>query len=348
MMPRPRAPHRLLRPALVALMVACAGGDADGEGDGTTRPPPAQPAAVGPVVADVGVGYVTADEFSDAASRTPGATADMPLDRRKAVLEELVTEEAMFQEALRVGLVRDPKVRKVLVNLLLRKEVYANVDNSDFSDDELRAYYDDHKDDFVVPAKVQIRRILVGFGDERTREEAQAIIDDALKRIKRDVGLFTEIASEISEDAYRRRGGDLGFVPLEGKPGIDPKVAEVAFDLKPGRLSDVFEADGGLNIVMAVTRRDQVERSFSQMRGSVLRKLRNERFQELTEQYVDNLRTKAGVTVHEEALKAASVEARPGGGGLDLDVQGPDDHGHDHGGAPHLPRRPGKSPPVRP
>lgn len=344
MTPRTRAPYRLLRPALVALLVACSGGEGDGaDGGGVRRPPPAQPEALGPVVADVGIGYVTATEFSEAASRSPGAGPDMPLDRRTAVLDELVTEEAMFQEALRVGLVRDPKVRKVLVNLLLRKEVYANVDNSDFSDDELRAFYDDHKADFVVPAKVQIRRILVGFGEDRTRAEAQKILEDAQKRIQRDVGLFTEIASEISEDAYRRRGGDLGFVPLEGKPGIDPKVAEVAFDLKPGRLSDIFEADGGLNLVLAVTRRDEVERSFSQMRGSVLRKLRNERFQELTEQYVDNLRTKAGVTIHEEALKSAPVDARPGGG-LDLDVRDPDEEDHDHGDGPHMPRRPGKAP----
>jgi len=335
---------RLLPTLSVALLVACSGGEGD-DAQGPNRPPPSQPAAEGPVVADVGIGYVTADEFAEAASRAPGADGQMPLERRKAVLDDLITEEAMFQEALEVGLVRDPKVRKVLVNLLLRKEVYAKVDNSDFTDEQLQAYYEEHKEDFVVPAKVQVKRILVGFGEERSREEAEKMLSDARAKLVRDPGLFTDIASEISEDAYRRRGGDLGFLPREGKPGIDPKVAEVAFDLKSGKLSDIFEADAGLNLVMAVTRRDAVERSFSQMRGSVLRKLRNERFQELTEQYVDNLRAEAGVTIHDEALQAAPIQARPGAPGLDLDVQHPggdDGHGHGPPGRPGI--RKGKRP----
>jgi parvulin-like peptidyl-prolyl isomerase len=338
-----RARHWL--PTLsVALMVACSGGEGDDGSKGPGRPPPAQPEATGPVVADVGIGYVTAEEFGEVAGRSPGATNEMDLAQRKAILDDLITEEAMFQEALQVGLVRDPKVRKVLVNLLLRKEVYAKVDNADFSDEELRAYYDEHKDDFVVPAKVQVKRILVGFGEERSREEAEKILAAARKKIVRDPGLFTEIAGEISEDAYRRRGGDLGFLPRDGKPGIDPKVAEVAFDLKSGQLSDLFEADGGLNLVMAVTRRDEVERSFAQMRGSVLRKLRNERFQELTEQYVDKLRAEAGVTIHDEALQAAEVQSRPGAG-LDLDIRGPDDHDGDHGHG-HGPGPDRRGPPI--
>ena len=326
-------------------VVGCAGESQEGTTDGAAqRAAPELPGPSGPVVADVGSGFVTAVEFSDAAARAPGSTPDMGLDTRKEVLETLVTEEAMFQEAIRVGLARDPKVRKVLVNLLLRKEVYAKVSNTDFSNEELRAYYDAHKSDFVVPEKVQVKRILVGL-DGRTEAKARSILEDARKQLKRDPGAFREVASKISEGNYRRRGGDLGFLPREGKPGIDPRVAEVAFDLPAGRVSDIFEADGGLNIVMTEARREEMERSFEQMRGSVLRKLRNERFQELTDQYVTDLRTKAGVTVHEEELAQAPIEARradpldagkapgPGPG-----IRGPGKAPHGrvpHGKAPH-------------
>jgi len=311
----------LPRLALMAMLVGCAGGSEpeapDGAGE-VRRSLPELPGPEGPVVADVGDGFVTVDEFSDAAARSPGASPDMPLEARKEVLEQLLTEEAMFQEALRVGLARDPKVRKVLVNLLLRKEVYGKVNNSDFTTEELRAYYDSHKADFVVPEKVQVKRILVGFGDKRTKEQAMAIIEPARKKLLRDPGAFRDLAADISEGNYRRRGGDLGFLPREGKPGIDPMVAEIAFDLPAGKVSEVFEADGGLNIVITEARREEMERSFEQMRGSVLRKLRNERFQELTEQYVNDLRARAGVSVHEDELAKAPIESRRRDG-LDLD-----------------------------
>jgi len=306
--------------------VGCAGSPDSGDGaqgQEARRPTPELPGPTGPVVAEVGEGFVTADEFSEAAARAPGGGPDMALDARLDVLETLVTEEAMFQEAIRTGLARDPKVRKVLVNLLLRKEVYNKVSNSDFTDEELRAYYDAHKEDFVVPEKVQVKRILVGFGEgTRSEEQARAILDKARKRLARDPGAFRELASEISEGNYRRRGGDLGFLPREGKPGIDPEVAEVAFDLPSGKVSEIFETDGGLNIVMTEARRDRMERSFDQMRGSVLRKLRNERFQELTEQYVNDLRAKAGVTVDEEALADAPI-ATGRGSGPDVDLRRP-------------------------
>jgi hypothetical protein len=335
-----------------AFAVACSGTETVTPGASAPGQPVVLPTPTG-VVAKVGAGFVTAEEFSSAAAATPGASTAMPLEARKEVLEELMTEEVLVMEAVKVGLIRDAKVRKVLVNLLLRQEVLAKVSNTDFTDDELRAYYDAHASEFVLPEKLQVKRILVTFDDAggRTRSEAEAIINQARKRVAANPESFREVAEEVSEDSYKRRGGDLGFLARDGKAGIDVKVAEVAFGLKLGELSEPFEADGGLNIVMATSKREAVERTFEQMRGSVLRKIRTERYQELTEKYVEGLRAQAASEIDDAALMAVEIKERPS-----LNIPGIDDgHGHEHGeegegddGAPPIRiQRPGKAPPAQ-
>ena len=305
--------HGRLRGALlVTTLMACSGGDQVAPPVPGAQPAPITLPTPTGVVAKIGPGFVTADEFASAAAATPGADQSMAIEARKEVLDQLLTEEAMVMEAVELGLVRDPKVRKVLVNLLLRQEVIGKVKNDQFTDDELREYYNSHTDDFVLPEKLQVKRILVTFGDKRSREEAEAIIKQARKQVEADPASFREVAEKISEDSYQRRGGDLGFLSRDGKPGIDSKVAEVAFSMKMGELSQPFEADGGLNLVMATNRREAVERTFEQMRGSVMRKLRTERYQELTERYIEGLRADAAVEIDDAALMAIEIKQRPG------------------------------------
>lgn len=326
--------------ALVGLLAGCGGpSPAPVDPAGGSTEAIQLPQAPGDVVARVGAGFVTVQEFADAAGATPGADGSMTLEQRKEVLDGLVTEEVLFMEAVELGLVRDPKVRKVLVNLLLRQEVLAKVTNADFTDEELREYYDAHTADFVLPEKLQVKRILVSF-EKHSKEDAEAIIRQARKRVAADPASFREVAEELSEDVYARRGGDLGFLPREGKPGIDTKVAEMAFSLKIGELSEPFEADGGLNIVLPTNRREAVERTFEQMRGSVLRKLRSERYQQDTERYVAALKAQAPLNVDEAALMGVEIKERPL-----LDLPELDEHGHgeeDEAGEPlRPPGRPG-------
>jgi peptidyl-prolyl cis-trans isomerase C len=73
---------------------------------------------------------------------------------KKEVADRMVEDELLYEEALKRGLDKDPKVKKVMVNTLLREEVYANVRSADFTDQELQTYFEAHKDEFIVPEKV--------------------------------------------------------------------------------------------------------------------------------------------------------------------------------------------------
>ncbi|MFT4621562.1 MAG: peptidyl-prolyl cis-trans isomerase C [Myxococcota bacterium] len=267
---------------------------------------------VGTVLAKVGDGVVGSREFvSAAARRIPVDGVALSTDERKQVLDALVTEEALWQEATRRGLYRDPKVRKIMVNLLLREQVYSQVKGSDFSEEDLRAYFDEHPEEFMVPEKIQVKRIFLAIDDRRSEADALKLATDLHRQIKARPDRFRDLAQEHSEDPYRRRGGDLGYVAREGKPGIPAEVVARAFDLEVGQLTEPFVAGGGANVLLLVNRRERIDRPFSQMKGSVVRKLKNTRFKQLTDTYVGEILTDVTVAIDEAAVAAIDLNRMP-------------------------------------
>jgi parvulin-like peptidyl-prolyl isomerase len=271
---------------------------------------PSAPAAAGQAVARVGDGVITEQDFADAAGRTLPAGPQLSKEERRKVLDDLVTEEVLFQEAVEKELYRDPKVRKILVNLLLREEVYGSVRTTDVPREELEAYYNAHRSEFTIPEKVQLKRIYLRFGGDsnRTQDAALTLGKELVGRIKKDPTVFKDLAEQYSDDPNKRRGGELGYVGREGVPGVPPEVIERAFSMPLNQVSEPFVAGEGVNIVIVPSKREAVDRTFEQMQGSVLRRLKNEKFQELTEQFIARARSKYQVTVDEAVLDAVKVD----------------------------------------
>jgi len=306
----------VLTTLLAILLVGC-NGQAPAEGPAVDETPtPTETTTdvpeedIGEVLATVNGIQIGSKEFQVAAARRTPADGDkLSLEEKQEILDELVVEKMLYLEAKAKGIDRDPKVQKVMINTLLRRDVYSNVRNSDFTQEELRAYFDAHRDEFVVPEKVQIKRIFIKVTDARPAEDARALATDLRGQVAADIDSFKELATRHSEDPYRRRGGDLGFVSREGKPGIDDAVVAKAFEMDVGQVSEVFEAGGGFNVVYVANRRERVERTFEQMKGSVLRKVKNEKYKQLYEEYVDSVRGDYAVDLDADTLATVEVEA---------------------------------------
>ncbi|MCB9673590.1 MAG: peptidylprolyl isomerase [Alphaproteobacteria bacterium] len=317
-----------------ALLGACSGGsNGPGQGAGATKGiTPVAKQDVGEVLARVGDSVVGSEEFKhEAARKTPASGAELSDEERLEVLDELVTEEVLFQEAMKKGLYQDSKVRKILVNLLLREEVYAGVKNDDFTEEELMAYYEDHKDEFIVPEKVQVKRIYIRTGPDRDDAAAKALADKVHTDLMKDRRVFSELAATHSDGPYKRRGGDIGFISREGKPGIDDEVVAKAFEMKIDEISAPFKSGDGYHILYVVNRRDRVERTFEQMKGSVVRMVKQDRYKKLTDDYI--AKAKGGYTVEIDQAKVKAVEIGRGGARfaspeIDPDAEAPGDEIH--------------------
>lgn len=259
------------------------------------------------VIATVDGAPIGAADLRQQASRNPPADGKSHTEaERKALADDLVEEEVLFQEALKKGLYHDSKVRKILVNLLLREEVYSQVRNDSLTDEELQAYYQEHLEDFVTPEKVQVRRILFRIREDRDDAATKAAAMQVYAELRKDPRLFSELASKHSDGPYKRRGGDLGFVSREGKPGVDAEVIEKAFGMQVDGIAAPFLANNAYHILQLVNRRERTERSFDQMKGSVVRMVKQGKHEAIKEKYIAD--TLAGYKIEVDAKKLAGVD----------------------------------------
>jgi peptidyl-prolyl cis-trans isomerase C len=294
-------------------LCACDNSPQKPEGGATAKP--AATEDIGETLAMVNGNPIGTKEFEKAAARTMPKEGDSLSPAEKTeVLDKLVADKLLYQEALKKGLDKDPKVQKVMINTLLREDVYSQVRNSDFSEDVLKAYYEAHPEEFVVPEKVQIKKILVKVSDERPEAQAKAMAEKARAEVAGNPkDTFKDVAAKYSEDTYRRRGGDVGFVAADGKAGLDPDIVKKAFAMPTNTVSEIFKTSEGYNIIYVANRREKVERTFQQMKGSVLRKVKNDKVKELYDGYVAKLKGAAKIDVKEDKLASTEVKhvARP-------------------------------------
>jgi peptidyl-prolyl cis-trans isomerase C len=266
---------------------------------------------IGEVVATVNGVQIGSKEFEQAAARkTPASGDSLSLEEKKEVLQTIVEEKLLYAEAIRKGVDKDPKVQKVVVNTLVREDVFNQIKNSDFSDEVLQAYYDAHKDEFIVPEKVQIKRILIKTGPDRTEDQAKSQAEKIRSDVEKTPDSFKDLASKFSEDPYKHRGGDVGFVSKEGKPGLDQAVVEKAFTVEVGKVSDVFKTEDGYNVILVAAKREQLERTFQQMKGTVLRKAKNAKQEDAYKSYVEALKKDAKVSIDDAKLGAVEIKSQ--------------------------------------
>ena len=278
----------------------------------TSEVPPAASEDIGEVIAQVNGVSIGSKDFERTASRKiPANGKSLSETERKEIIEQLVDEELLYQTAYTRKLYRDPKVKKVMMNALLRQEVYAVVKGADINEEELKKYYEEHKDDFTIPEKVQFSRILIKIKADRDEATAQSTADRVYAQLKNDKSRFKDIAEKTSEGPYSRRGGDVGFVSVKGKPGLDSDVVSKAFSMSPNQLSKPFATKEGINIIYIKERREEQVRSFKTAQGTVMRKMKNNRISEQYKTYTSSLRDGAGVEIDMDKVNAIEVKSTP-------------------------------------
>lgn len=153
-----------------------------------------------------------------------------------SLLDDLVTQEVLLQEARRLGVEKDPVVKNRLEEArrqILVQSVIEKIAENDVTDDKVKTYYQSHKDEF---RQVRASHIVV-----ETEDQAK----DAKKRAAS--GDFAELAKEISTDpSAKENGGDLGYFRRDQM--VKP-FADKAFSMKVGEVSDPVKTEFGYHII---------------------------------------------------------------------------------------------------
>lgn len=193
-------------------------------------------------------------------------------DDYKAALDK----EGLTQEKLRLMVERD-----LLIQAVTAKTV---TEPSQISDSDLKSFYDKNSARFKQPEGVKLK--LISVKDEKKAQ-------DILARIKSGDD-FGTLAYTMSEDSYRVKSGDIGYMH---KGRMLPEIEAAAFRLKEGEVSDIIKAGDFFFIVRLEDKKPEQQMSFDEVRGKLEKELEQERNRELMEKWIAALRAKAKIEV---------------------------------------------------
>ena len=179
------------------------------------------------------------------------------------------------------------------------------------TDEAVKAYYDEHPDEFTQPAGRLASHILIRVpkdANEATRNDLRAKAE-AVRKALLDGADFAKLASETSDCITRSRGGAMGLVPR----GREAKSFEDAVYGQPiGVIGEVVESPVGFHIIKVTGEQEQKHFTFDEVKEKLTAMLKARAQQKVTTDYIEGLRKKAAIRLDgplasavEEAKKAA-------------------------------------------
>ncbi|SRR6266446_6452987 len=280
----------------------------------------------GPAVAHVGGEVITADEFKhriDEQSPFLRARYNTP-ERKKELLEALIRNELLAQEAQREGLDKSPAVReatkRAMIQELIKKQLDEKMSGADISEPDLKTFYEAHLDDYVKPERARVYHIFLPAKDGKEKAQAKAKATTLLKDIqarekKGEANAFQAAAIKESKDPLSApMGGDLRFLSKdELAKSHGAELADAAFALKnPGEVAGPLETATGVELVKLQVKTVALNRGFEESKETVRGRMARERRSKQYDDFVKRLRDQGNVSIDEvELAKVNPSEAAP-------------------------------------
>lgn len=212
--------------------------------------------------------------------RRPPAGQSLP-EWRRQVLEELIATRALEVEGRSKGLAETPEGRKLLESAT--EQVLVEVMGArlvgeemvEVTDEDLRAFYDAHPEEFSHPEQIRVRNIF-----RRVARNAPPEVWEAARREIED--LHEQILRGARFGDLARAHSDSETAPLDGLIGrldrgqLAPSIEEILWNLGEGEVSPVIRTPVGFQIFKVEDRLGRFDMEFESARTRLRRRLTRE------------------------------------------------------------------------
>jgi parvulin-like peptidyl-prolyl isomerase len=238
-----------------------------------------------------------------------GAARDQVLNEE---LNRLVSEEIVLNRARELGVEvtgadvdrrlervhgpqfsdPDPEYRERLRREMLLERA-ALVDLGDklaVPESALVLHFEEHRHEFAEPERVEIRQIVL---DDRARAE----------ELRARLLAGEDFAQLAGEHSIAPEAAEGGWLPPFAR-GELPDAFDRAFELAPGKISEVIESPYGFHIFRVEALHPPREPEFADVRERISLDLERERLEDLRRDWLRELRRNADIQVDERLLEA--------------------------------------------
>jgi peptidyl-prolyl cis-trans isomerase C len=260
----------------------------------TARKEPAESSETGgKVVAKVNDTPITEEDLASQLHRFHGAR-NAPGIQQKA-LDDVITEELLYQQGLKIGLDKDPGYRAQIARIerqlahakragmtrmVYNTQVAAKIE---ITHSDAKNYYDKNANQITTEFHLGV----ISFNNKERAE-------DALQKIRHGETFESSARSVMgSQISAGREPWDLGFLSW-GQIPFD--FVDAVYRLKPGEVSDVVSSQRtGYQIFKLFGVRKNPKADFASMSGLIMNRLRDEKITEAYRQYVEKLKKEAKI-----------------------------------------------------
>jgi peptidyl-prolyl cis-trans isomerase C len=272
------------------------------------------------VIAQVGDEKIVFGDLNNLIRMMPPSYQAMfsSVDQINKLLERQIDNILFAQEARRLKVDENPEVKYkleeftkgILTQALIEETVNKNVT---VTDKEVEAYYNNNKEDFLVPEKIKVSHILIAVASdagEDVKGEKKKQAEQILYKVKAGEN-FAELAQQYSDDtATKKRGGIMGFFPKGSK---NAELEEIAFRLKKDEVSEIVITDKGYHIVKLLDRKEGTTKTLEESRKKINNTLTQQKRNEAIQDLLKDLKARTKVEIYQETLKeiTENTQAQP-------------------------------------
>ena len=256
-----------------------------------------QPAAI---VASIGTDFITTEELTKVLREFPPSNQYEYLteEGKRMLVEMIIDWKLMSKEAVKAGLDKGEDIKTKLTKEANGSVVNEQVLSSAYlqyrikqmepvTDAEAEKYYLSHKNEFNIPERVKVKRII--FDSKEKAQEAQAAFKKGMS--------FEEFKKQHPE--LKIKIDTLWLQHTE----TGSEMERIAFSLREGELSDVLAAQKGYYVLRVEEKSPGRTQSFDEVKKALSARLQQEREGELVVKIRKDLRAGINININDIILK---------------------------------------------
>lgn len=217
-------------------------------------------------------------------------------------------QQALQQEGMTLADLRRSLERQMLVSRVQQVDV---VDKISVTEDEAKAYYETHRQEFTTPAAITLREILfaVPTTDQGVNvsvdDEARTKADEIRKRVLAGEP-FARLAGELSDAPSKANGGLIGPINHDE---LAPALQQLVDRMKVGEVTEPLRVPRGYQILRLEARTETKVKTFDEARGEISDKVAEQKRRAELNKYLERLRAQATIQWRNDELKKAYDQA---------------------------------------
>ena len=211
-------------------------------------------------------------------------------------------EAALKAENMTLADLRRQLERAAIINEVQRSEI---MDRISITEVEARAYYERHASEFMTPAAITARELLVSVPadakginvalDEEAKAKAERLRARALAGES-----FEKLVAEASDSTSKTNGGLVGPV---NENEVDPTLRKVLAPLKVGEVSEVLRTQRGYLLLKLESKTETTALPYEQVRDEIGTRVGEGKMRGEMAKYILKLRAEAIVEWKNPELK---------------------------------------------